>query len=178
MCNPCRKEEHQHMKDEVRNDRNQNAVQAKSGPVGWRTVLLVEIRSRFDGQNRGILLGGDKTGSNHRLLMGWWRRKKNFYLGLTLYLRQEGELYFLLYHSLGFQDPELRLTLLELNSTWGLKTNTTGVIVLLVWKPNPIYNTLNTVYYVINKWLKMNMRNTNNTWTKITHSSVLDLMHN
>ena len=49
----------------------------KSVPVGWRTVLLVEIRSRFDGQNRGSLFGGDQTGSNHRLLMGWWKRKKS-----------------------------------------------------------------------------------------------------
>lgn len=39
-------------------------------------MLLVKIRSRFDGQDRGSLLGGDKTGSNHHLLMGWWRRKK------------------------------------------------------------------------------------------------------
>ena len=42
----------------------------KSGPVGWMTILLVKIRSRLDGQNRGSLLGGDKTGSNHHLLMG------------------------------------------------------------------------------------------------------------
>jgi len=133
MCNACKKEEHQHMKDGVRNDRN---------PFNNKTSI------------------------------------SKFYLELALYLRKEGELYFLPYHSLGFRDLELRLTLLELNSTQGLKTNTTGVIILLAWKPNPIYNTLNTVYYVINKWLKMNMTNTNNTWTKITHSSVLDLMHN
>lgn len=54
-----------------------------------------------------------------------------FYLGLALYLRQEGELYSLPYHSLGFWGLELRLTLLELNSARGLKTNTTGVIILL-----------------------------------------------
>lgn len=53
------------------------------------------------------------------IALSWAGReeKKNFYLGLTLYLRQEGELYFLPYHSLGFQDLELRLTLLELNTT-------------------------------------------------------------
>lgn len=46
-------------------------------------------------------------------------------------IRQEGELYSLSYHSLGFWGLELRLTLLELNSARGLKTNTTGVIILL-----------------------------------------------
>lgn len=49
----------------------------KSGPVGWMTILLVKIRSRLDGQNRGSLLGGDKTGSNHHLLShGLIERKK------------------------------------------------------------------------------------------------------
>ena len=86
MCNACKKEEHQHMKDEVRNDRN---------PFNNKTSI------------------------------------SKFYLELALYLRKEGELYFLPYHSLGFRDLELRLTLLELNSTQGLKTNTTGVIILL-----------------------------------------------
>lgn len=47
----------------------------KSGPVGWMTILLGGNEQIGWAGQGSSLLGGDKTGSNHHLLMGWWRRK-------------------------------------------------------------------------------------------------------
>lgn len=57
--------------------------------IWWLTLLVIEIRSKFEGQNKGgSMVGKDETLGNYHLLMDWWRRTTGVWGGRPVRNRQ------------------------------------------------------------------------------------------
>lgn len=62
-------------KGKLEKERSRMMLKLMFWAIWWLTLLVIEIRSKFEGQNKGgSMVGKNETLGNYHLLMDWWRR--------------------------------------------------------------------------------------------------------